>query len=99
MARVWYIGDEPTALAYRLAGVEARVPGTGETPRVYARAVEDGAELVLIAPGNAAELGPAALAAALVSLHPLVAIAGDVRGRESVPDVARDVRLALGIEP
>ncbi|MFO1408155.1 MAG: hypothetical protein U1F08_11570 [Steroidobacteraceae bacterium] len=99
MTRAWYIGDEPTALAYRLAGVEARVPGAGETPQVYARAVEDGAELVLLSPANAAELDPADLATALVSLRPLVAIVGDVRGREPVPDVAREVRLALGLEP
>ena len=99
MARAWFIGDETTALAYRLAGVEARVPGAGETPGVYARAIEDGAELVLLAAPCAAELEPGVLAAALVSLRPLVAIVGDVRGRDTVPDVAREVRLALGLEP
>lgn len=99
MARVWYIGDEATALAYRLAGVETRVPGAGETPAVYARAVEDGADLVLLSARNAAELGVEALDAALTSLQPLVELVPDWQGRDQPPDVARGIRLALGIEP
>ena len=99
MARVWYIGDEATALAYRLAGVETRVPGAGETPAVYARAVEDGADLVLLSARNAAELGAEALDAALASLQPLVELVPDWQGRDQPPDVARGIRLALGIEP
>ena len=99
MARVWYIGDEATALAYRLAGVETRVPGAGETPAVYARAVEGGAGLVLMSPRNAVELGTEALESALVSLHPLVELVPDWQGRDEPPDVARGIRLALGIEP
>lgn len=99
MARVWYIGDEATALAYRLAGVETRVPGAGETPSVYARAVEDGADLVLLSTRSAAELGTEALDAALASLQPLVELVPDWQGRDQPPDVARGIRLALGIEP
>ena len=99
MARVWYIGDEATALAYRLAGVETRVPGAGETPAVYARAVEDGADLVLLASRNAAELGTEVLGAALTSLRPLVELVPDWQGRDEPAEVARGIRLALGIEP
>ena len=99
MARVWYIGDEATALAYRLAGVETRVPGAGETPAVYARAIEDGADLVLLSTRSAAELGTEALDAALASLQPLVELVPDWQGRDQPPDVARGIRLALGIEP
>ena len=99
MARVWYIGDEATALAYRLAGVETRVPGAGETAAVYARAVEDGADLVLLSARSAAELGTEALDAALASLQPLVELVPDWQGRDQPPDVARGIRLALGIEP
>lgn len=99
MARVWYIGDEATALAYRLAGVETRVPGAGETPAVYARAIEDGADLVLLSARSAAELGTEVLDAALTSLQPLVELVPDWQGRDQPPDVARGIRLALGIEP
>ena len=99
MASVWYIGDEATALAYRLAGVETRVPGAGETTAVYARAVEDGADLVLLASRNAAELGTEVLGAALTSLRPLVELVPDWQGRDEPAEVARGIRLALGIEP
>ena len=99
MARVWYIGDEATALAYRLAGVETRVPGAGETPAVYARAVEGGADLVLLSTRSAAELDTEALDAARASLQPLVELVPDWQGRDEPPDVARGIRLALGIEP
>ena len=66
---------------------------------VYARAVEDGADLVLLSARSAAELGTEALDAALASLQPLVELVPDWQGRDEPPDVARGIRLALGIEP
>jgi vacuolar-type H+-ATPase subunit F/Vma7 len=99
MTRVWYIGDEATAAGYRLAGAETRVPGEGETAEVYRRAVADGADLILLSAERAADLEAAELDAALVGLRPLTAIVPDVFGRRSPPDVAREVRIALGIEP
>jgi vacuolar-type H+-ATPase subunit F/Vma7 len=99
MARVWYIGDEATAAGYRLAGAETRIPAAGETSEVYRRAIADGADLILLAADRAAELDPVELEAALVALAPLTAIVPDVFGRHVPPDVERQVRLALGIEP
>jgi len=99
MARVWYIGDEATAAGYRLAGAETRVPAEGETAEVYRRAVADGADLILLSAEHAAELEAAELDAALVGLRPLTAIVPDAFGRRAPPDVAREVRIALGIEP
>lgn len=99
MARVWYIGDEATATGYRLAGAEVRVPAAGETAEVYRRAVADGADLVLLSAERAGEMDTAELDAALIALRPLTAIVPDAFGRRAPPDVAREVRLALGIEP
>jgi vacuolar-type H+-ATPase subunit F/Vma7 len=99
MTRVWYIGDEATAAGYRLAGAETRVPAEGETAEVYRRAVADGADLILLSAERAADLEAAELDAALVGLRPLTAIVPDAFGRHSPPDVAREVRIALGIEP
>lgn len=98
MASVYYIGDEATACGYRLAGAETRVPGPGETPEVFRRAVADGADLILLSAGFAGELGVEALDDALAGTQPLVAVVPDVLGRHLAPDVAREVRLALGIE-
>jgi vacuolar-type H+-ATPase subunit F/Vma7 len=98
MARVYYIGDEATAAGYRLAGVDTRVPAAEETAEAFQRAVADGAELILLSADRAAELGGAALEAALAGEAPLVAIVSDAYGHRAAPDMAHEVRLALGIE-
>ena len=98
MARVYYIGDEATAAGYRLAGAESRVPAPAETPAVFRRAIADGADLILLSSARARDVEPGLLEAALSGTRPLVAIVPDVYGVHPAPDVAREVRLALGIE-
>ena len=99
MARVFYIGDEATAAGYRLAGAEVRVPTVAEVADVFRRACESETDLVLLSAEFAAALPREELAAAVLGDQPLVAIVPDAHGRHAPPDVARDVRLALGIEP
>jgi vacuolar-type H+-ATPase subunit F/Vma7 len=98
VARVWYIGDEATAAGYRLAGAEVRAPTDEETPEVFRRARESDAELILLSAGLVAALPREELDTALLAAEPLVAIVPDAHGRHATPDVAREVRLALGIE-
>lgn len=99
MAHIWYIGDEATAAGYRLAGAEVRVPAAAEVPEVFrlARAAE--ADLILLSAQSAGALPPDELDEALTGTRPLVAIVPDAYGRHPAPDMARTVRLALGIEP
>jgi len=99
VARVHYIGDEATAAGYRLAGVEVSVPLAEEAPEVFRRVRADEADLILLSAEFAGTLPPGELAAAVQGERPLVAIVADAHGRHAPPDVARDVRLALGIEP
>lgn len=99
MARIYYIGDEATAAGYRLAGAEVRVPATDEAPEVFRRARAADVDLVLLSAEFAGTLPTEELAAAVQCERPLVAIVADAHGRHAPPDVARDVRLALGIEP
>jgi vacuolar-type H+-ATPase subunit F/Vma7 len=98
MARVCYIGDEVTAAGYRLAGADTRVPVPREATEVFVRARSDGADLILLSAALAPQIDPGELSAALIAEAPLVAIVADAFGRCPPPDVARDVRLALGIE-
>jgi vacuolar-type H+-ATPase subunit F/Vma7 len=98
MARVFYIGDEVTAAGYRLAGAEARVPVPSEAGEVFRRACSDGVDVILLSAALAPQIDPGELSAALIAEQPLVAIVPDAFGRHPPPDVARDVRLALGIE-
>ena len=99
MARLYYIGDEATAAGYRLAGAEVRVPAGAEAPDVFRRALAAETDLILLSAELAAALPRDELEAAVLGDRPLVAIVPDVHGRHPAPDVARDVRMALGIEP
>ena len=101
MARVHYIGDEATGAGYRLAGAEVRVPSPAEAADTFRRAIEAEveADLILLSADIAAALPRDELDAAVLGDRPLVAIVPDVHGRHPAPDVARDVRMALGIEP
>jgi vacuolar-type H+-ATPase subunit F/Vma7 len=99
VARVYYIGDEATAAGYRLAGAEVRSPAVDEAPEVFRRAQAADVDLILLSAGLAGTLPVDELEAAVRGERPLVAIVSDVHGRHAPPDVARDVRLALGIEP
>jgi vacuolar-type H+-ATPase subunit F/Vma7 len=99
MARVWYIGDEATAAGYRLAGADVRMPAMEEVPEVFRHAREAEAELILLSAALVPALSREELEAALLGEAPLVAIVPDAHGRHAPPDIAREVRLALGIEP
>jgi len=99
VARIYYIGDEATAAGFRLAGAEVRVPSPAEALEAFQRAREPETDLILLSAEVAAQLPREELAAAVLGERPLVAIVPDVHGRHAAPDVARDVRLALGIEP
>jgi len=99
VARVYYIGDEATAAGYRLAGAEVRVPTAAEVGDVFRRACESEADLILLSAQFADALPAAEFETALLGDRPLVAVVPDTHGRHATPDVAREVRLALGIEP
>jgi len=99
VARIFYIGDEATAAGYRLAGADIRVPAPTEVAEVFQRARESDADLVLLSAELADQLPPEQLRAAVLGDTPLVVVVPDVYARHAAPDVAREVRLALGIEP
>jgi hypothetical protein len=66
---------------------------------VFRRARESEADLILLSAQFADALPAEDFEAALLGNRPLVAIVPDAHGRHATPDVAREVRLALGIEP
>jgi vacuolar-type H+-ATPase subunit F/Vma7 len=99
MARTVYIGDEATAAGFRLAGVQAWVPDPADALATLRRASADGAELILLSAPFAALLPVDELVAALErETPPLVAVVPDVFGCGTPPDLAHEVRGALGIE-
>ena len=95
---ITYLGDEETAAAFALAGVQAHAPAAGAERAAFERACEE-SRLVLLGTRFAATLPPNALENALASLAPLVAILHDGRDPGGLPDPAARARRQLGIEP
>jgi vacuolar-type H+-ATPase subunit F/Vma7 len=100
MARITYVGSEIGAAGYRLAGVAVLTPeGTAaEVGKALQEAVAAGTDCILLASPLAQLLPAADLQNALSRLRPLLAIVPELHGRGEVPDLAGEVRAALGIE-
>lgn len=98
MARIVYIGDEVTAAGFRLAGLDTRVAGPDEAGDTLRQAVVDDADCILLSGQLAQHLPTASLDEALIASEPLLALVPDIRGEGAPPDIARQVRNALGID-
>lgn len=95
-ARVAFVGDEVSALGFRLAGVDAHTPGPGEGSALFAR-LRCEAALILLTQEALAWVGEGALQAALRAGRPLVLVIPDVRGRQQPPDIGASIRRQLGM--
>lgn len=92
-----FIGDELTAAGFRLTGIKTVVP----KPEAAGEALDlarKQAALVIMTADVARQVPAAMLDAALIAAAPTVAIVPDVLLRTPVPDLARRLRRALGIE-
>ena len=92
-----FLGDELSAAGYRLAGMDARVPPTGDEEACFEKALKE-ASLVLVGSRCARTIPPAALEAALALLSPLVMVVPDWDGTRLASEPATKVRRALGLE-
>lgn len=92
-----FIGDEVTAAAYRLAGMDARVPNAGELPRVFERAVGE-APLLIITADHAALLPGDTLERAVRRADPPIVVVPDGGHRNLPVDLDSKVDRVLGIE-
>jgi len=99
VARILYLGDETTAAACHLAGLESLAPEAAEAAEALRRALASDVDLLLIDASLFALLGPEERADAGVRDRPLLGVVPDLYGRGAVPDLAAEVRLALGLEP
>lgn len=92
-----YIGDEVTAAGFRLAGVEAIVPGTGNEAAALADACAR-APLVVLCAAVAARIGEAAVRERVIACAPPVAVVPDVAGVAPLPALAARLRRQLGLD-
>jgi vacuolar-type H+-ATPase subunit F/Vma7 len=91
-----FIGDEVSALGYRLAGLQTLVPAPGELRATVRRACED-APLVLIDASLAAHIDVAELDGLLAATDPPVVIVPPVRGAAPLSQIATRLRRQLGV--
>ena len=89
-----YIGDEATALGFRLAGASVIVPRPGNEADALASARAS----VLISADVAARISARELAVARAALAPLTLIVPDLQGAIAMPDLATRLRAQLGLE-
>lgn len=97
MGAAVFIGDELTAAGFRLTGIDTVVP----QPEAAGEALRDArkeAALVIMTADLARHVPADELEAALIAEAPAVAVVPDVLFRTAVPDLARRLRRALGIE-
>jgi vacuolar-type H+-ATPase subunit F/Vma7 len=92
-----FIGDEVSATAYRLAGIDTRVPERTTVGREFGMALH-AANLVVITAEFAAQLSEDVLHQAVRRAAPLVLIVPDAAGRVQPADLDRQVDRVLGIE-
>jgi vacuolar-type H+-ATPase subunit F/Vma7 len=96
MAFCAFLGEELSALGFRLAGVECFSPAPAEAPGLL-RGLLQRFELILISAELAACLPPGELARVQAAGRPLVLAIADVRRLREPPDRAALVRRQLGM--
>lgn len=102
MGAILFIGDELTAAGYRLAGVRVRIASADAVRSVLADVdVDEETEvaLILLTASLAAALHPKDLARRLKRSVPLLQIVDELGLGAEPPNLAREIRLSLGVEP
>jgi vacuolar-type H+-ATPase subunit F/Vma7 len=97
MGAAVFIGDELTAAGFRLTGIDTVVPEPDAAGEAL-QAARKKAALVIMTADLARHVPAEELEAALIAEAPALAIVPDVLFRATVPDLARRLRRALGIE-
>lgn len=92
-----FIGDEVTAAAYRLAGLEIEITAPSDAKARLASALRRKPPLILITAACAGAVPAEALDAALAAFAPPVVIVPDAMAARPGPDLAARVDATLGI--
>lgn len=92
-----YIGDELSAIGYRLAGTESFVAAHAVNLEELIEAAVAHSPLVLLGAGAAETLPPERLHRLLRALKPRVVVVPDIGGAAMPPDLAGWLRGQLGM--
>jgi len=97
MGAAIFIGDELSAAGFRLTGIETVVPECDEVGAAL-QAARLRASVIIMTADMARHVAPPDIEAAMLAETPTLAIVPDVLFRAPLPDLARRLRSALGIE-
>jgi hypothetical protein len=91
-----FIGDEVSAAAYRLCGIDVHIAGSSNALSLIRKSCER-ASLVLVGSSISQYIHAAELDQLLASIDPPVLIVPEVRGLQDVPDIASRINKQLGL--
>lgn len=92
-----FIGDEPSAAGYRLAGMRTRSPRADEVLEVFRWACGE-TDLLLLGVEQARQLPEGELVQALRQLSPQILIVPDIRQQVPMRDLPVRIRTQLGMK-
>ena len=96
VTRCAFIGDEVSAVGFRLAGVAAHSPEPAQAPELFRR-LRGEAALILVTQEALGWVGEGTVRAAMAAARPLILVIPDVRGRSAPPDIGEAIRRQLGM--
>ena len=97
MTKAIFIGDEVTASAYRLVGLDTRIPEGSDVRRMFEAAMAE-SELLVITSRAAMQLPADRLRVAIRRAEPLILVVPDAAGSSPLEELDRRVDRVLGIE-
>lgn len=97
MPGILFIGDAVSAAAWRLAGVQTRVPEPGQEAALLTQVCTPPTQLLLLTAAIAQTLPPPLQQRIFSLVSPLVLVVPDVRDTVAMPDLAESVRKQLGV--
>ncbi|NCA70206.1 MAG: Vacuolar H+transporting two-sector ATPase F subunit [Sphingobacteriia bacterium] len=96
MAACVFIGDEVSALGFRLAGAEVHQPDPRELRGLFTRLLTE-TSLIILTAELASALPADLLRGAELATWPLVVVIPDARARGTPPDLVAEMRHQLGM--
>lgn len=99
MKEVVFIGDELSAMAYRLAGIRVVIAPPENIVRTLDEEVADEVNLVLLGALHAQFLGLEELTRRIRLASPPLVVVADVAGKVPLPDFVTLLRHQLGVAP
>jgi vacuolar-type H+-ATPase subunit F/Vma7 len=96
MSRCAFVGDEVSAVGFRLTGIAVYAPAPAEVAALFRTLCRE-QELILITAEMAQQLPTDLLQRQLRARRPLLLVIDDVRGRHPPVDLAEQLRRQLGM--